>query len=150
GLGYNAIFFMTRAGPTSVEWLTPDRAKEFRVAWAMLQPPRANPIPPQAKLPSGVHLAAPHQVAWSKSAPQQALQQPAPAPPASPKPVCLTPDGTPEPCEGRSQQHAPVPQQAPPSARRTTSPQDDMGRFVSKVLGSTELQWKQVFASDGK
>jgi uncharacterized protein len=40
--------------------------------------------------------------------------------------------------------------QAPPTARRTTAPQDDMGRFVSKVLGSTELQWKQVFAKDGK
>jgi predicted metalloprotease len=40
--------------------------------------------------------------------------------------------------------------QAPPTARRTTAPQDDMGRFVSKVLGSTELQWKQVFAKDGR
>src|SRR6201997_553670 len=40
--------------------------------------------------------------------------------------------------------------QAPPTARRTSTPQDDMGRFVSKVLGSTELQWKQVFAKDGK
>jgi predicted metalloprotease len=40
--------------------------------------------------------------------------------------------------------------QAPPTARRTGSPQDDMGRFVSKVLGSTDLQWKQVFAKDGK
>src|SRR6476660_6942901 len=40
--------------------------------------------------------------------------------------------------------------QAPPTARRTAAPQDDMGRFVSKVLGSTDLQWKQVFASDGK
>jgi predicted metalloprotease len=25
-----------------------------------------------------------------------------------------------------------------------------MGRFVSRVLGSTELQWKQVFAEDGR
>ena len=40
--------------------------------------------------------------------------------------------------------------QAPPTARRTGAPQDDMGRFVSKVLGSTELQWKQIFAQDGK
>jgi predicted metalloprotease len=40
--------------------------------------------------------------------------------------------------------------QAPPSARRTGAPQDQMGRFVSKVLGSTELQWKQIFASDGR
>jgi predicted metalloprotease len=40
--------------------------------------------------------------------------------------------------------------QAPSTARRTGTPQDDMGRFVSKVLGSTEAQWKQVFAKDGK
>ena len=40
--------------------------------------------------------------------------------------------------------------QAPPTARRTAAPQDEMGRFVSKVLGSTELQWKQVFAKDGR
>src|SRR5262245_41824046 len=104
GLGYDAIAFMARAGPTSVEWLTPDRSKEFKVAWAMLQPPRANPIPPQPKLPPGVHLALPPQVPWSKSAPQQALQQP--ATPASSKPVCLTPDGTPEPCETRRPQQA--------------------------------------------
>jgi len=41
-------------------------------------------------------------------------------------------------------------QQLPPTARRTGAPQDDMGRFVSKVLGSTELQWKQIFSKDGK
>ena len=41
-------------------------------------------------------------------------------------------------------------QQAPPTARRTGAPQDDMGRFVSKVLGSTEVQWRQIFAKDGK
>jgi uncharacterized protein len=41
--------------------------------------------------------------------------------------------------------------QAPPStARRTGAPKDDVGRFVSKVLGSTELQWKTIFAADGK
>jgi len=40
--------------------------------------------------------------------------------------------------------------QAPPTARRTSAPQDQMGRFVSKVLGSTELQWKQIFARDGR
>jgi uncharacterized protein len=41
--------------------------------------------------------------------------------------------------------------QAPPTARRTTGvPDDEMGRFVSRVLGSTELQWKQVFAEDGR
>ena len=41
--------------------------------------------------------------------------------------------------------------QAPPStARRTGTPKDEMGRFVSRVLGSTELQWKAIFAADGK
>jgi uncharacterized protein len=41
--------------------------------------------------------------------------------------------------------------QAPPTARRTTGvPDDEMGRFVSRVLGSTELQWKQVFTEDGR
>src|SRR3989440_9137884 len=40
--------------------------------------------------------------------------------------------------------------QAPPTARRPTAPPDEMGRFVSKGLGSTQLQWKQVFAKDGK
>jgi uncharacterized protein len=41
--------------------------------------------------------------------------------------------------------------QAPPTTRRTTgAPDDEMGRFVSRVLGSTELQWKQVFAEDGR
>jgi hypothetical protein len=47
GFGYNAIYFMTRKGPTNLEWLTPDLAEEVGVAWLMLQPPRAIPIPPQ-------------------------------------------------------------------------------------------------------
>jgi len=33
---------------------------------------------------------------------------------------------------------------------RTASLQDETGRFVSKVLGSTELLWTQIFAKDGK
>jgi predicted metalloprotease len=40
--------------------------------------------------------------------------------------------------------------QAPPTGRRTGNPQDDMGRFVSRVLGSTEMQWKTIFSKDGK
>jgi predicted metalloprotease len=48
-----------------------------------------------------------------------------------------------------NRQQQPQVQQAPPTARRT-APQDDMGRFVSKVLGSTEMQWKQIFSKDGK
>jgi TonB family protein len=59
---------MTRKGPTSLEWLTPDLAKEFGVAWSMLQPPRTIPIPPQPKLQP--RLQAPPQIiaAWSRSA----------------------------------------------------------------------------------
>jgi uncharacterized protein len=49
-----------------------------------------------------------------------------------------------------NRQQQPQIQQPPPTARRTGAPQDDMGRFVSKVLGSTELQWKQIFSKDGK
>jgi uncharacterized protein len=49
-----------------------------------------------------------------------------------------------------NRQQQPHVQQAPPTARRTGAPSDDMGRFVSKVLGSTELQWKQIFAKDGR
>jgi uncharacterized protein len=40
--------------------------------------------------------------------------------------------------------------QAPPTARRTAPAQDDMGRFVSKVLGSTEVQWRNIFSKDGR
>ena len=39
---------------------------------------------------------------------------------------------------------------SPPTARRTGSPQDDMGRFVSKVLGSTEVVWQNIFSKDGR
>jgi hypothetical protein len=40
--------------------------------------------------------------------------------------------------------------QAPPSARHTSKPQDEAGRLVNRVLGSTEARWKEVFAQDGK
>jgi len=36
-----------------------------------------------------------------------------------------------------------------PGGRRV-KPDDEMGRFVAAVLGSTELQWKDVFAKDGR
>src|SRR6266516_519798 len=35
-------------------------------------------------------------------------------------------------------------------ASRTGAPTDEMGRFVSLVLGSTEAQWKQIFTQSGK
>jgi predicted metalloprotease len=34
--------------------------------------------------------------------------------------------------------------------RQTGAPKDDTGRFVSRVLGSTEAAWKDIFAKDGK
>src|SRR5580704_11713741 len=39
--------------------------------------------------------------------------------------------------------------QAPPD-RQTGTPQDDMGRFVARVLGSTEVEWRDIFAKSGK
>jgi hypothetical protein len=67
GFDYQAIHFMTHKGPTSLEWLTPDAAREVGAAWAMLQPPRAIPIPPQQP-----GLRPPLQViaAWSKLMPR--------------------------------------------------------------------------------
>ena len=42
-------------------------------------------------------------------------------------------------------------QQAPsrPSGK-TGAPSDEMGKFVSRILGSTEVQWKQVFEQAGQ
>jgi hypothetical protein len=73
GFGYKAIHLMTNKGPTNLEWLTPDLAKEVGVAWFMLQPPRATPIPPQQP-----GLRPPLQViaAWSKLMPRRATTSP--------------------------------------------------------------------------
>jgi len=46
---------------------------------------------------------------------------------------------------GRPQVQSPAPQ-----ARRTGTPGDETGRFVDKVLKSTDDQWKAIFAKDGK
>jgi uncharacterized protein len=35
-------------------------------------------------------------------------------------------------------------------ARRTATPNDQMGNFVSRILGSTEVQWKDIFSRDGQ
>ena len=43
--------------------------------------------------------------------------------------------------------------QQPQSTRgetRAGAPSDSMGEFVSAVLGSTEAQWKEIFAQAGK
>jgi hypothetical protein len=71
--GYKAIHFMTRKGPTSVEWLTPELAKEVGVAWLMLQPPRAIPIPPQQP---GLHPPPQVIAAWSKLMPRPVTASP--------------------------------------------------------------------------
>jgi hypothetical protein len=39
------------------------------------------------------------------------------------------------------------PREAP---RQAGAPSDETGRFVSRVLGSTEVQWKNIFAKDGQ
>src|SRR5262249_27033080 len=50
---------------------------------------------------------------------------------------------------GRPAQQQPMPQQRQPQGRAGT-PSDDTGRFVARVLGSTEVQWKDIFAKEGQ
>jgi uncharacterized protein len=38
----------------------------------------------------------------------------------------------------------------PPPQGKTGAPGDEIGRFVSRVLGSTEVVWKDIFAKDGR
>jgi uncharacterized protein len=40
--------------------------------------------------------------------------------------------------------------EAPSGQPRTGAPKDERGRFVARVLGSTEVTWKEIFARDGK
>jgi hypothetical protein len=40
--------------------------------------------------------------------------------------------------------------QSPARPRETGVPQDETGRDVSRILGSTEVVWKDIFAKDGK
>jgi predicted metalloprotease len=41
------------------------------------------------------------------------------------------------------------PNRPPQQQGRTGTPTDETGRFVSRVLGSTEVQWKDILAKDG-
>jgi uncharacterized protein len=41
-------------------------------------------------------------------------------------------------------------EQSQPAPGSTESPSDQIGQFVSAVLGSTEAQWKEIFAKAGK
>jgi predicted metalloprotease len=45
---------------------------------------------------------------------------------------------------------SPIETQAPVRNRQTSTPQDASGQFVSRVLGSTEVEWKDIFAKEGK
>jgi hypothetical protein len=83
-LDYKPIILLTRKGPTELEWLTPNLAKELGIAIAMLRPLRAIPIPPQSELQPHLPWTPPLHViaawaAWSKSAksfaPQPAAQK---------------------------------------------------------------------------
>ena len=47
---------------------------------------------------------------------------------------------------GRGEQHE---QQSRPSGK-TGAPSDEMGKFVSQILGSADVQWKQVFEQAGQ
>ncbi|HET6928251.1 MAG TPA: neutral zinc metallopeptidase, partial [Hyphomicrobiaceae bacterium] len=40
--------------------------------------------------------------------------------------------------------------QPPPSQAKLDAPSDRMGEFVAAVLGSTEVQWTEIFASAGR
>lgn len=44
----------------------------------------------------------------------------------------------------------PIETPAPARDRTTGTPSDAMGVFVSRVLGSTEVEWRDIFAKDGK
>lgn len=46
----------------------------------------------------------------------------------------------------QTQQYSPPPS----SSTRTGAPSDEMGKFVARVLGSTEVQWKQIFEAAGQ
>src|SRR5262245_31507587 len=66
GLSYKAISFVTRKGPMSLEWLSPDLAKDLGITWTTLHPPRTINIPRQPNLnryKQPPHIAA----AWAKS-----------------------------------------------------------------------------------
>jgi len=42
------------------------------------------------------------------------------------------------------------PIETPARDRTTGTPRDQMGVFVSRILGSTEVEWKDIFAKEGK
>ena len=65
GMSYKAISFMTIKGPSDVNWLTPDVAKDLGINWTTVHPPRTINILQQVK----VRAPPPSQIAadWAKS-----------------------------------------------------------------------------------
>ncbi|HEY6256441.1 MAG TPA: neutral zinc metallopeptidase [Xanthobacteraceae bacterium] len=43
----------------------------------------------------------------------------------------------------------PIEMPSPARNRTTGTPQDESGRFVARILGSTEVEWKDIFAKNG-
>jgi hypothetical protein len=131
GLGYRAISFMTRKDPMSLEWLTPDLAKDLGITWTTLHPPRAIPIPPHPKLQPRLQPPAQVTAAWSKSARSLALQQfPTAMAPPSPKLMPVVRPVTTSPEHLSPTQWAPAPYWIPsvtppqfPTAAPSSSPQ---------------------------
>jgi predicted metalloprotease len=50
--------------------------------------------------------------------------------------------------QGGYEQPSRPPQQQ--DTRRTGTPSDEAGKFVARVLGSTEVQWKDIFSKEGQ
>jgi hypothetical protein len=110
---------MTRKGPTSVEWLTPDLAKELGVAWAVLKPPRTIPIPPQPKLQARLQPPSEVIAAWSR---WSAQQLPTATAQASPKPMPAMPPEITIPVRRAIPFLEPMPQQALPTPQTQRPP----------------------------
>src|SRR5262245_15187000 len=62
-------------------------------------------------------------------------------------PVPSAPPDTPSPPQSTAPSGAPPPPVAPP--RASGPPGDEMGRFVSRILGSADVQWKKIFEEAG-
>src|SRR5262249_40616034 len=62
-------------------------------------------------------------------------------------PLYLTGGAETLPQRGGGSQEQPHPA---PKDTQTQAPSDQMGQFVAAVLGSTEAEWKEIFAKAGK
>jgi hypothetical protein len=76
GMSYKAITFMSIKGPSAVNWLTPDVARDLGINWTTVQPPKTGNIPQQPKYrvpPPPPQVAA----EWARST-RSAARSPAP------------------------------------------------------------------------